>query len=65
MSSQVTGLVPEDGASGEFGANEWLVEEMYARYIVDKESVDRSWWPILETYKVPKDPTPTTAIPVI
>ena len=65
MSSQVTGIVPEDGASGEFGANEWLVDEMYERYLVDKESVDRSWWPILETYKVPKDPTPTQAIPVI
>ena len=51
MSSQVTGLVPEDGSSGEFGANEWLVDEMYERYIVDKNSVDQSWWPILEGYK--------------
>jgi len=66
VSSQVTGLVPEDGAAGEFGANEWLVDEMYERYKVDKESVDRSWWPILENYKAPvTDPTPTAVLPVI
>ncbi|MDQ1528658.1 MAG: multifunctional 2-oxoglutarate metabolism enzyme, partial [Actinomycetota bacterium] len=63
MSSQVTGI--EDGASGEFGANEWLVDEMYERYIVDKNSVDPTWWPILESYKPTAiDPTPTTAIPI-
>ncbi|HEY0261082.1 MAG TPA: multifunctional oxoglutarate decarboxylase/oxoglutarate dehydrogenase thiamine pyrophosphate-binding subunit/dihydrolipoyllysine-residue succinyltransferase subunit [Lacisediminihabitans sp.] len=50
MSSQVTGLAPEDGSSGEFGANEWLVDEMYERFVADKDSVDRSWWPILESY---------------
>jgi len=50
VSSQVTGLVPEDSSSGEFGANEWLVDEMYERYIKDKTSVDESWWPILESY---------------
>jgi 2-oxoglutarate decarboxylase len=49
VSSQVTGV--EDGTSGEFGANEWLVDEMYERYIVDKNAVDQSWWPILESYK--------------
>ncbi|MFP7760875.1 multifunctional oxoglutarate decarboxylase/oxoglutarate dehydrogenase thiamine pyrophosphate-binding subunit/dihydrolipoyllysine-residue succinyltransferase subunit [Marisediminicola sp. LYQ85] len=51
MSSQVTGIAPEDGSSGEFGANEWLVDEMYERYIDDKNSVDPSWWPILENYR--------------
>ena len=50
MSSQVTGLVPEDGSSNEFGANEWLVDEMYELYVADKNSVERSWWPILENY---------------
>ncbi len=49
MSSQVTGV--EDGASSEFGANEWLVDEMYEKYLVDKNSVEKSWWPILESYK--------------
>ncbi len=50
MSSQVTGLIPEGDSSGEFGANEWLVDEMHERYIADKNSVDQSWWPILESY---------------
>jgi 2-oxoglutarate decarboxylase len=50
VSSQVTGLIPEDGSSGEFGANEWLVDEMYERFLADKNSVDQSWWPILESY---------------
>jgi len=78
VSSQVTGLASEDGSSGEFGANEWLVDEMYEQYIQDKNSVDQSWWPILESYKqtadaqapapaadTPTDPTPTTSIPVV
>ena len=51
MSSPVTGVTPEGFASGEFGANEWLVDEMYERYRVDKHSVDKSWWPILENYQ--------------
>jgi 2-oxoglutarate dehydrogenase E1 component len=59
----VTGVAPEDGTSGEFGANEWLVDEMYERYRVDKNSVDKSWWPILESYRPVDDPTPTQAHP--
>jgi multifunctional 2-oxoglutarate metabolism enzyme len=66
VSSPVTGIAPEDGASGEFGANEWLVDEMYARYVVDKNSVDQSWWPILENYTSAKDAAgPGTAAPVV
>ncbi|RFA13965.1 2-oxoglutarate dehydrogenase E1 component [Subtercola boreus] len=51
MSSQLTGTGTDDGSSGEFGANEWLVDELYEQYIVDKNSVDQSWWAILEHYK--------------
>ena len=69
MSSQVTGVASEDGSSGEFGANEWLVDEMYERFIVDRNSVDQSWWPILESYhqttieasSTPPAPTPPSA----
>ena len=50
MSSQLTGGTPDEKTSGEFGANEWLVDEMYERYLVDKNSVDQSWWPTLESY---------------
>ncbi len=51
MSSQLTGVGTDDGSSGEFGANEWLVEELYEQFLRDRNSVDKSWWPILENYK--------------
>ncbi|MBA4344998.1 MAG: multifunctional oxoglutarate decarboxylase/oxoglutarate dehydrogenase thiamine pyrophosphate-binding subunit/dihydrolipoyllysine-residue succinyltransferase subunit, partial [Microbacterium sp.] len=50
MSSQVTGIGPDGNAAGEFGANEWLVNELYEQYKNDKNAVDPSWWPILEKY---------------
>ncbi|KTS87789.1 alpha-ketoglutarate decarboxylase [Microbacterium testaceum] len=37
-------------SEGEFGANEWLVDELYEQFKVDKHSVDKAWWPILEAY---------------
>src|SRR4051794_22588120 len=50
VSSQLTGVGTDDGSSGEFGANEWLVDELYEQFVQDKNSVDKSWWPILENY---------------
>ncbi|HSP52856.1 MAG TPA: 2-oxo acid dehydrogenase subunit E2, partial [Cryobacterium sp.] len=50
MSSQLTGSGSDETTSGEFGANEWLVDELYERYLVDKKLVDESWWPVLESY---------------
>ncbi|MGO4536333.1 multifunctional oxoglutarate decarboxylase/oxoglutarate dehydrogenase thiamine pyrophosphate-binding subunit/dihydrolipoyllysine-residue succinyltransferase subunit [Leifsonia sp. 2MCAF36] len=50
MSSQLTGVGTDDGSSGEFGANEWLVDELYEQFVQDKNSVDKSWWPVLENY---------------
>ncbi|QJA00607.1 multifunctional oxoglutarate decarboxylase/oxoglutarate dehydrogenase thiamine pyrophosphate-binding subunit/dihydrolipoyllysine-residue succinyltransferase subunit [Leifsonia sp. PS1209] len=47
----MTGVGTDDGSSGEFGANEWLVDELYEQFVVDKNSVDKSWWPILESYQ--------------
>ena len=41
---------PTNDPMAAFGPNEWLVDEMYERYIKDKTSVDESWWPILESY---------------
>ncbi len=35
----------------DFGANEWLVAEMYAQWLENPDSVDRSWIPILERYQ--------------
>ncbi|MBG6054647.1 2-oxoglutarate dehydrogenase E1 component [Salinibacterium sp. CAN_S4] len=50
MSSQVTGIAAEGDSSSEFGANEWLVDEMYELYLKDKNLVDKTWWPVLENY---------------
>ncbi|WP_375384786.1 multifunctional oxoglutarate decarboxylase/oxoglutarate dehydrogenase thiamine pyrophosphate-binding subunit/dihydrolipoyllysine-residue succinyltransferase subunit [uncultured Microbacterium sp.] len=48
MSSQLTGI--GTSSEGEFGANEWLVDELYEQFKSDKNSVDKAWWPILEAY---------------
>ncbi|MGC0367981.1 multifunctional oxoglutarate decarboxylase/oxoglutarate dehydrogenase thiamine pyrophosphate-binding subunit/dihydrolipoyllysine-residue succinyltransferase subunit [Microbacterium sp. SLBN-111] len=70
MSSQVTGV--GTSSEGEFGANEWLVDELYEQFKVDKHSVDKAWWPILEAYHPVVDgagdasaspPSPPTAAP--
>src|SRR5580698_8739004 len=37
-------------APGDFGANEWLVEELYQRYLADPSSVDRAWWSFFADY---------------
>ncbi len=62
MSSQLTGSGSDD-ASEEFGANEWLVDEMYEKYRVDKNSVDESWWPILANYTPKQSPDAVAATP--
>ena len=60
MSSQVTGVGVS--SEGEFGANEWLVDEMYEQFKLDRNSVDKSWWPILEAYH-PVDEATAPAAP--
>jgi 2-oxoglutarate decarboxylase len=49
-------------ARPDFGANEWLVEEMYERYLADPKSVDAAWHEFFADYR----PTvgPATAAPV-
>ena len=32
----------------DFGANDWLVAEMYEKFVQDRNSVDEAWWPTLE-----------------
>jgi 2-oxoglutarate dehydrogenase E1 component len=46
VSNQVTGV----GGDGGFGANSWLVDELYEQFKQDRNSVDKEWWPILENY---------------
>ncbi len=58
MSNQVTGSAgtgTEEAESAGYGANEWLVDELYEQFTADRNSVDESWWPVLEAYH-PVDP---------
>ncbi|HKP07969.1 MAG TPA: hypothetical protein VJU58_12015, partial [Microbacterium sp.] len=59
MSSQVTGVGVSN--EGEFGANEWLVEELYEQFKIDRNSVDKAWWPVLEAYHPADGAAPTEA----
>ncbi|HET8795668.1 MAG TPA: multifunctional oxoglutarate decarboxylase/oxoglutarate dehydrogenase thiamine pyrophosphate-binding subunit/dihydrolipoyllysine-residue succinyltransferase subunit, partial [Arthrobacter sp.] len=34
----------------EFSGNEWLVDELYEEYKKDKNSVDKKWWEIFESF---------------
>jgi len=38
---------------GDFGANEWLVEDMYERYQADPSSVDEAWHDFFKDYRPP------------
>ena len=58
MSSQVTGV--GTSSEGEFGANAWLVDELYEQFKADKNSVDKAWWPVLEAYQ-PENAAPAAA----
>jgi len=35
--------------SVEFGANEWLVDELWSLYQKDPQLVEKSWWPLFES----------------
>jgi len=48
-----------------FGQNEWLVDELYQKYLEDPESVDRAWWNFFADYgsgvhAPPKSPAEST-----
>jgi 2-oxoglutarate decarboxylase len=42
----------QNSHGGDFGANEWLVEEMYERYLRDASSVDEAWHDFFADYRV-------------
>jgi 2-oxoglutarate decarboxylase len=61
----------------DFGANEWLVEEMYERYLADPQAVDAAWHDFFADYRpsigpgslaphlpTPSDQAATTAAPL-
>src|SRR5690242_21770584 len=43
--------VPVEDPMSAFGANEWLVDEMYEQYQKDPESVDPAWWDFFKNYR--------------
>ncbi|WP_438874295.1 2-oxoglutarate dehydrogenase E1 subunit family protein, partial [Streptomyces calidiresistens] len=40
-----------NGPAAGFGANEWLVDEIYQQYLQDPNSVDRAWWDFFADYR--------------
>src|SRR5487761_1879063 len=40
-------------ANPDFGPNEWLVDELYQRYLADPGSVDMAWWNFFADYSPP------------
>src|SRR5262245_56612276 len=52
-SDRADGKAPPGPASTDFGPNEWLVDEMYQRYLADPGSVDRAWWNFFADYTPP------------
>ena len=57
-----------EGLQDDYGANSWLVEEMYEKYKQNPDSVDKAWWPILENYQSTQGavtPAPTSQAPVV
>jgi multifunctional 2-oxoglutarate metabolism enzyme len=47
------------GAQADFGPNQWLVDELYQRYLADPGSVDQAWWSFFADYH----PQPESASP--
>lgn len=52
MPEQPSHRLPE-----EFGGNEWLVDEQYERYQLDKKMVDAKWWPLFEGFDAGNGPS--------
>ncbi|NCX36062.1 MAG: hypothetical protein EBX19_05490, partial [Actinobacteria bacterium] len=44
-------MTPENKFGGSFGANEWLVDEMYEQYLRDPNSISAEWKEFFAGYK--------------
>ncbi|MFM7624561.1 MAG: 2-oxoglutarate dehydrogenase E1 subunit family protein [Actinomycetota bacterium] len=44
-------MTPENKFGGSFGANEWLVDEMYEQYLRDPNSITAEWKEFFAGYK--------------
>jgi multifunctional 2-oxoglutarate metabolism enzyme len=58
VTSQATN--PQDNPLVGFGPNEWIVEDMYQRYLADPSSVDPAWHDFFADYR-PEQAEPVTA----
>ncbi|OLE29317.1 MAG: alpha-ketoglutarate decarboxylase [Actinobacteria bacterium 13_1_20CM_3_71_11] len=56
MSTQQTS---QDNPLADFGPNEWIVEDMYQRYVADPTSVDAAWHEFFADYRPATDTGPT------
>ncbi len=57
----LSGNAENTNGENNFGANDWLVDEMYAQYQSNPDSVDKAWWPILENYHPTQTPHATAS----
>ncbi|MBI4883728.1 MAG: multifunctional oxoglutarate decarboxylase/oxoglutarate dehydrogenase thiamine pyrophosphate-binding subunit/dihydrolipoyllysine-residue succinyltransferase subunit [Actinobacteria bacterium] len=55
---------PATPSAADFGANSWLVEEMYAQFCDDPDSVSETWREYLADYTPPAPVAATSAAPV-
>ncbi len=53
---RVSQKAEHDAARAAFGANQWLVDELYEQYLTDKDSVDPAWWDFFEDYRSRSEP---------
>src|SRR6516225_4573885 len=57
-----SGPESQAGVTGpDFGANEWLVDELYQRYLADPSSVAKEWWNFFADYQPPAGSSAQTA----
>ena len=49
--------------ASDFGANQWLVDELYQRYLADPGSVDQAWWSFFADYRSTGGQDEETAAP--
>jgi 2-oxoglutarate decarboxylase len=55
----------DENSQNEFGANQWLVEEMYEQWVINPDAVDKEWWPILERYHATQPSSASSSAPAI
>jgi 2-oxoglutarate dehydrogenase E1 component len=55
----VRGKIVATEPPDQFGPNDWLVDELYQQFLIDRNSVDPAWWEFFTDYTPTESPTPT------